>query len=105
MNHTRLLDIEKLAFGRGWIFRCNKAAYPYESKVEFILSEEADSPSGLAFMVISGYKAGCTLVHLPKEALIPKEGIGKQWLIDNWSYWIYPECPIEDILIFRNELV
>ena len=102
MKLVRLLDAENVGFGRGWIFRCNKAEYPYEDKVEFMIREERESPSGFALIVISGHKAGLTLLHIPLEARLVGQGIAKSWLIENWTKWIYPECPIEDVLVFRN---
>ncbi|MBI6636175.1 hypothetical protein YA0871_26350 [Pseudomonas paralactis] len=26
--------------------------------------------------------------------------MSKQWLIDNWSKWVYPECHVEEVCIF-----
>lgn len=102
MKHTRLIDFKDDGFFRGWIFRCNKATWPYEDKVAFFLKEEPDSPSGYSLMVISGYKAGLTLVYLPAEAKY--QGIGKQWLIDNWAKWIYPECPVNEVDVCRYDI-
>ncbi len=105
MKMTKISDVHKDGFGRGWIFRCNRAQYPYEDKVEFMIREEPDSPSAYALMVISGFKAGCTLVQLPEECLNFDKSVGRQWLIDNWSKWIYPECPVSEVSVFRNEIV
>ena len=104
MKKVLLAEMEKEAFGRGWIFRCNKAEYPYENKVEFMVREDADSPSGFSLIVISGCKAGLTLVRLPQESFMPDLGIGKEWLVNNWTKWIYPECPVEEVEIYRNEI-
>lgn len=104
MNPIKLKDIGKQAFGRGWIFRCNKAEYPYESRVDFMLREDQNSPSKYSLIVISGSKAGCTLVQLPEDSIILNLGIGKQWLIDNWEKWVYPDGPVELIDVFRHEI-
>jgi hypothetical protein len=104
MKPVKLLNIDKEAFGRGWIFRCNKAEYPYESKVDFIIREEGNSPGNYALMVISGFKAGLTLVNFPAECILPDKGISKKWLIENWAKWIYPECPIEQVDIYRIDI-
>jgi len=68
-----------------------------------MIREDNDSPSNYAIMVISGYKVGCTLVRPPPECIIEREGIGKEWLLNNWAKWIYSPCPVTDIYVYRIE--
>jgi hypothetical protein len=99
----KLTETKKADFGRGWIFRC-KGKYPYESQVDFMLREEPEAPSGYALIVISGYSAGCTFQHLPKECLTSLNTVSAEWVQKNWSKWIYPECPIKDVHCYKHDI-
>ncbi len=100
MKKYRLLELDIEKLGRGWVFRC-KGKYPYEEVVDFLLRENLDSPSEFTVMVMSGFKAGCDLVHLPIEAGSLSKGLSKKWLIENWANWVYPDCPVEEVEVFR----
>lgn len=76
MKKYRLLDLDVDTLGRGWVFRC-KGNYPYEKIVDFLLRENRDSPSEFTLIVMSGFKAGCDLVHLPAEAGSLIRGLSK----------------------------
>jgi hypothetical protein len=89
-------------FQRGQILRC-KGKYPYEDVVDFMIIEDIPhgQPRNPVLLVVSGHKAGLTLVRLPDEAL-PEgllSGIDLDWLKQNWHKWIYPECPLEDVYL------
>ena len=61
-------------------------------------TQELDRPYGL--IVSSGYKAGLFLVKLPAESISDEgHGLSTEWVIANWSTWIYPECNVEDVYI------
>jgi hypothetical protein len=92
------LDIEKL--GRGWVFRFPNAD-PNEDFLDLLLRENKDSPSEYTLMIMSGFDAGCDLINLPSEAGSLKQGIARDWVIKNWETWIYPECPVEQVEVFR----
>lgn len=98
-NWQRLVEWEQPALYRGTVFRCMKAAWPYENVVDFLLIEHMDSFSRLALFVSTGYKAGLLVNHLPAEALIAKDvrALSKAWLLGNWSEWVYGECPVESV--------
>ncbi|MNY36815.1 hypothetical protein D3C86_1713250 [compost metagenome] len=69
-----------------------------------MLIEHSESASGLSIMVVTGYKAGLTRGHLPEEVK-PASGaraVPTQWMVDNWSKWIYPECPVERVQVIGN---
>lgn len=85
---------------RGAVFRC-KGKYPFEEAVDFMLMCYPNGPSGFAIYCISGYCAGNMEVALPKEALASGvSGISTAWLRDNWTHWVYPDCPAEDVFVF-----
>lgn len=90
---------------RGDVLRC-KAEWPYESTVDFMVVDwPSDGERCYALMVVSGYKAGSFLAVLPRDS-IPTTNNGfalsKEWLKDNWASRVYPECPWEDIVVFKN---
>ncbi|WP_407695283.1 Imm45 family immunity protein [Sinorhizobium saheli] len=50
-----------------------------------------------------GYSAGHTFVHLPPEAFVLRTAsISVAWLKVNWSTWVYPDCPVEDVLFMER---
>lgn len=98
MNWKKLIDqIEELFLGRGTVFRF-PATWPYEEKVDYMLIENASSPSDFSLLVSSGYKAGIVCLNLPKEADPKNKGISSKWLIENWNKWIYEESKVSDVL-------
>lgn len=99
-----LLEWTAAELFRGTVFRCLAAKWPYESVVDFMLVEHSESPSGLSIMVVTGYKAGLTLVHLPAEVKPPggSRAVSTQWMVGNWSKWIYPECPVDRVQVIGN---
>lgn len=91
-DSVRLNKYEGDYFHRGAVFRM-MAEYPYEDTVDFMLILNSESPSGFSFIVTTGFKAGHLVCHLPQEAQA-EDGvmaIRKQWLIDNWLTWVYPD--------------
>ena len=92
----KLVDFDDGVIYRGSVFRV-RGKYPYEEFVDFMLVEtyNIDRPYGL--LVYSGYKAGLTLVHLTKQSASNEGGVDKQWIVDNWAEWVYPECDIHDV--------
>lgn len=95
----RLIDYKKTAIARGAIFRL-PAIYPYEKWVDFMLFETQDDERPYGLIVSSGFKAGLFLVKLPIESISDEgHGLSKEWVINNWAKWIYPECNVEDVHI------
>ncbi|RZU51899.1 immunity protein 45 of polymorphic toxin system [Krasilnikovia cinnamomea] len=102
---TELTGYRAEYLSRGTVLRC-PADYPYESVVDFLLIEDLESPSGFSLLVATGYKAGITLVRLPAEALLLRDGIravDRAWLVANWNAWIYERGP-EGVLVAENYL-
>jgi hypothetical protein len=98
----KLIDIEESQIWRGAIFRV-RGSYPYEETVDFMVVETTDEERPLGIMVATGYSAGHTFVHLPPEALVLRTAsISVAWLKVNWSKWVYPDCPVEDVLFMER---
>ncbi|WP_426577283.1 Imm45 family immunity protein [Xenorhabdus stockiae] len=52
---------------------------------------------------LSGHKAGLLLIQLPNESEhIDKVALKKEWVMSNWSKWIYPECDVNDVYIMDH---
>lgn len=93
------------AIYRGAVLRF-PAKFPYEKTVEFLVFENLDKTPRYGLMVISGYKAGLTANILPEDSC-SKDGMGidTQWLIANWTYWVYKDIPPEKVLIATQRYV
>ncbi len=93
----KLVNCQETALGRGAVFRF-RAKYPYEDVVDYMLLYDGGSDRSLAMIVSSGHKAGHLVIRLPNECL--HEGTGMlsvEWLKQNWTNWVYPDCPVEDV--------
>ncbi len=100
MVWTKLVDWTGGAIWRGAVLRF-PAHSPYESIVDLLVFDPTDHGRSLGLMVDSGYKAGLTLVLLPKESAGAYDGhrICPDWLVSNWSTWVYPKTPVEQVFI------
>lgn len=57
-------------------------------------------------MVISGHKAGMiNLIFPPESRGDTGNGLKRQWLMENWRNWIYPDGLTEGIWIREPEAV
>lgn len=98
----RLVDCKVPALPRGTVFRLN-GSYPYEASVDFMLVFDQSWDSPLAIMVATGHSAGHIVVYLPVECLSAGTVmLSTEWLLANWSKWVYPECPIEDVYYLEH---
>lgn len=76
---------------------------PYEEETFFLVYQPNDSKRGLGLIVATGYKSGLILVVLPIESDFNGGGaIDRDWLISNWSKWVYPDCKVEDVYICKQ---
>jgi len=74
---------------RGALLRFS-AGQAFEDRVVMMVCEAPDG-AGMALMTITGYKAGINCyVIFPDEAMTP-EGISTNWLLANWSQWVWPD--------------
>ncbi len=98
----RLVDCKAPALPRGTVFRFN-GSYPYEHSVDFMLVLDQSWDRPLAIMVATGYSAGHIVAYLPVECLSAGTlMLSTEWLLANWSKWICPECPIEDVYYLEH---
>lgn len=96
MNWRALLEANEGQLWRGVVFRF-PAQYPFEPIADFMIIEDRESASFYKIICSSGYHAGQTEVVLPSEAKHEQGGISVEWVKNNWSTWIYSECPIERV--------
>ncbi|QDH17401.1 Imm45 family immunity protein [Swingsia samuiensis] len=97
-NFIKLADYEEDFLDFGGVFRLD-AEWPYEEKVDFIISEIPSSSKDrkYALVVSSGVKSGHILVFLPNECLDENEKLSKNWMLENWEKWVYPEADIQNV--------
>ncbi len=95
MNWQPLINIEKTAIGRGYVFRF-PAGYPFGDIVDFMVIEEHDAPIGLKLICSTGYHAGQTELILPAESG-EKCALSTKWLIENWQKWVFPNCKVDSV--------
>lgn len=101
---TRLVDSKTPALGHGAVFRC-PAKWPYENVVDFMVFENPLTDRSFGLMVTTGMKAGLILVLLPEDCKTPEPGVhglSTQWVVANWAEWIYPECPVDQVLLLDH---
>ncbi|MGJ8647181.1 MAG: Imm45 family immunity protein [Marinomonas colpomeniae] len=84
------------SFGSGVVFRFS-AKHPFEDIVDWMLIEDFDAESRYKLICATGYHAGKTELILPIEARHEKGGISKNWVINNWNKWIYPDCSVDNV--------
>lgn len=97
MNWIPLIDLDEEVLFRGAVFSFPAKA-PFESRVHFMLIEEPESDSGYKMICSTGFHAGQTEVFLPEEAKGDNSGISLNWLILNWTKWIYSHTAVENVL-------
>lgn len=98
----RLIEWRAGDLGNGCVFRF-AAQWPYESVVDLLLVSMPDDFSQFGLVVATGHKAGLLLVRLPKECESAQSvGVRHEWLVSNWSTWVYPECDVADVWLVRR---
>ena len=100
MEWNNLIELDEEYIGRGTIFRF-PAVYPFDSVVDFMLFLDPYSDSGFSLVCVTGYKSGHHEGMLPEEALAEGEviAISKNWLIENWTKWVYPETQPSEVRV------
>lgn len=96
----KLINYPVKVLWRGTTFRC-PGKYPFEDIVDLMI---IDTITEFKIYSITGYHAGQILGVLPKEALSPNAnvwGISTKWIVENWDKWIYPDCAVEDVYIYK----
>lgn len=102
------LSMEKFVQGptddlaSGCVFRF-AGQWPHEACVDLMLVSMPDDFSEFGLVVTTGHKAGLVLVRLPKECESTRSrGVRHDWLVNNWSKWVYPECDVADVWLLRR---
>ena len=68
-----------------------------------LLVSMPDDFSQFGLVVTTGHKAGLLLVRLPKECESAQSvGVRHEWLVSNWSTWVYPECDVAEVWLLRH---
>lgn len=96
----KLINYPKKTLWRGTIFRC-LGEYPFERIVDFMI---LDNITEFSIYSVTGRHAGQLLCFFPKEALSTENnvwGISTEWVIENWDKWIYSDCAVEDVYIYK----
>lgn len=95
----KLIDYKNKSIKRGTVFRL-PAVWPYEEWVDFMVIDLFET-HGL--VVSSGHKAGLILISIPIESASTEgRALSTEWVVNNWSKWIYPECNVEDVHILEE---
>lgn len=99
MKWIKLIDYKELNIQRGTLLKF-KASYPFEDYVVMMVCEgQAINTFGL--ITITGFKAGINLyVQFPEECI--ENGLSVDWLIKNWSYWVWSEGDVNDVWIHET---
>lgn len=84
-----LVDLAGDALGSGDIVRLpdDYDAGPGSGPVDLMVYDPRHDDCGLGMVVVSGYKSGLILHHLPLASNAPGGGLSVDWLIANWDDW------------------
>lgn len=95
MKWSKLVNFNEKYLNRGCLLKF-KAHYPFEEEVIMMVCESGHSQKGL--ITISGHKAGINMYVLFPEEANPN-GLSTEWLITNWTKWVWPESDINFVLV------
>lgn len=96
MKWIKLVDTENIYLKRGTLLKF-EASYPFESQVIMMVCE-GHSINTFGLITITGFKAGINMyVQFPKE--YTENGVMKDWLVNNWNYWVYPDSEVNNVLL------
>lgn len=97
----KLVDCEETEFWRGMLL-CFSASYPFEDKVVMMLSQHRMGEEPFDLVTITGHKSGINpYVVFPKESQISSDklALSKEWLIQNWTKWVWPDGDVNDVWV------
>lgn len=92
MNWSKLVDFKEQDLQRGYLLKF-KAHHPFEDQVIMMIAESPDK-DGFCLITISGHKAGINCYQK-----FPVSSISTDWLIENWTKWVWPEGTVDDVFI------
>ncbi|EKT4067898.1 Imm45 family immunity protein [Stenotrophomonas maltophilia] len=86
----------------GTVFRFPRV-WPHEAMVDLMLFDNSDELHPHGLIACTGQKAGLILALLPPESGHPDlRGVRAEWLVSEWTHWIYPECPVGKVQVLRR---
>jgi len=98
----KLIEVPGDDLANGCVFRF-EGQWPHEACVDLMLVSMPDDFSQFGLVVTTGHKAGLLLVRLPRECeSVHSVGVRHEWLVSNWSTWVYPECDVADVWLLRR---
>lgn len=97
-SFRKLQDLDDDSLWPGAVFRV-RGEWPYEEVVDFMLFRNTVEANPFGLIVTSGFKAGSILVLLPGDCCAGEGGISRDWIVDNWSRWVYPQCDVADVYV------
>ena len=108
-NWEKLVALKSLWVQRGSVLRVPTKLtndpdwYPDPWTDFLIFDSKANGAYGL--IVLSGHKAGMISVVFPAESSLPGHvGLRREWLIENWNKWVYPNGSAEEVWIRNPEI-
>lgn len=98
----KLVDWRDGDLGSGCVFRF-PGQWPHEAVVDLLLVTLHQDGRAFGLVVATGHKAGSVLVVLPSECeSSTSRGVKHEWLVENWSTWVYPDCAVKDVWLMRR---
>jgi len=97
----KLIDVPDLIVQRGYVLKF-PAKYPFEDFVVMMVSgypEGGNSLAAISLITITGYKAGINPYVLFPQEVHPYGTLTGDWLIKNWSKWVWPEGDVNDVWV------
>jgi Immunity protein 45 len=67
-----------------------------------MICSRSTQESDLALIVVGGHKRGLTLLLFPQLSYSSDFGISREWLVENWNYWIDSESHPEDVEVIPD---
>ena len=97
MNWTKLTEFNKEFLSRGALLKF-PAKYPFESHVVMMICEGPERNFNCkCLLTITGHKSGINPYVVFPES--PDGNLRRNWLIENWNKWVWPDGNITDVLI------
>lgn len=91
-----LMRVSADSLFRGGVFRVSNVP-GYEKWVDLMLFETQDEHNPYGLVVSSGYKAGLILVRFPLGCISEGGGLDREWIINNWSFWVVPDGDVSEV--------
>jgi hypothetical protein len=94
MNWEKLIESKEVILRRGGFLKFD-AGEAFEKKVVMMICEACGDPFKKGLITITGHKAGINhYVVFPQTDGV----ILRDWLIDNWNEWVWPDGDVSNVL-------